>query len=330
LGLDGRRRAAAIVAALGVVYVVWGSTYLGIAYAIETLPPFLMAGTRFLVAGAILYGAARLVSGSASGGSARPDRTQWGFAALTGVLMLGVGNGGVSWAQQTVPSGIAAIVIASIPLWVVLIDRLAFGARLSWMAAVGVGVGFAGVAILIDPSAPDRIDPAGGLALLAAALCWAIGTLLSRGERLTVPPLVAAGMQMLCGGVALVAAGLVAGELGEVQAPSWRSALALAYLVVFGSLLAFSAYAWLLRNAQVSLVATYAYVNPVVAVFLGAVFLGEAVTTRTLVAGGIVLGAVALIVSARPAPVAAAGRPTLRARLRTAGRSRGAAAIRGR
>jgi drug/metabolite transporter (DMT)-like permease len=328
LGLDGRRRAAAVVVALGVVYVVWGSTYLGIAYALETLPPFLMAGTRFLVAGVILYAAARLAGGARA--AVRPDRTQWGFAALTGVLMLGVGNGGVSWAQQTVPSGIAAIVIASIPLWVVLIDRVAFGARLSWAAAVGVAVGFAGVAILIDPSAPDRIDPAGGLALLAAAFGWAIGTLLSRGDRLTAPPLVAAGMQMLCGGVALVAAGLVAGELADVQAPSWRSVLAVAYLVVFGSLLAFSAYAWLLRNAQVSLVATYAYVNPVVAVFLGAVFLGEAVTTRTLVAGGIVLGAVALIVSARPAPVAAAARPSLPARLRTAGRSRAAAAIRGR
>jgi drug/metabolite transporter (DMT)-like permease len=328
LGLDGRRRAAAIVAALGVVYVVWGSTYLGIAYALETLPPFLMAGARFLVAGVILYAAARLVGGA--GATARPDRTQWGFAALTGVLMLAIGNGGVSWAQQTVPSGIAAIVIASIPLWVVLIDRIAFGARLSWVAAVGVAVGFAGVAILIDPSAPDRIDPAGGLALLAAALGWATGTLLSRGDKLTAPPLVAAGMQMLCGGVVLVVAGLVAGELGDVQAPSWRSVLAVAYLIVFGSLLAFSAYVWLLRNAQVSLVATYAYVNPVVAVFLGAVFLGEEVTTRTLVAGGIVLGAVALIVSARPAPAAAAARPSLPARLRSAGRSRAAAAIRGR
>ena len=328
MGLDGRRRAAAIVAALGVVYVVWGSTYLGIAYALETLPPFLMAGARFLVAGVILYAAARLVGGA--GATARPDRTQWGFAALTGVLMLAIGNGGVSWAQQTVPSGIAAIVIASIPLWVVLIDRIAFGARLSWVAAVGVAVGFAGVAILIDPSAPDRIDPAGGLALLAAALGWATGTLLSRGDKRTAPPLVAAGMQMLCGGVVLVVAGLVAGELGDVQAPSWRSVLAVAYLIVFGSLLAFSAYVWLLRNAQVSLVATYAYVNPVVAVFLGAVFLGEEVTTRTLVAGGIVLGAVALIVSARPAPAAAAARPSLPARLRSAGRSRAAAAIRGR
>ena len=167
----------AIVAALAVVCIVWGSTYLGIALAIETLPPLLMAGTRFLVAGAILYAASRLVGG---GSSARPDRTQWGFAALTGVLMLGVGNGGVSWAQQTVPSGIAAIVIASIPLWVVVIDRprvqraphVARGRRRGGRLRRGGRAH--------RPSAPDRIDPAGGIALLAAAFCWASGTLLSR------------------------------------------------------------------------------------------------------------------------------------------------------
>jgi drug/metabolite transporter (DMT)-like permease len=244
--------------------------------------------------------------------------------------MLGIGNGGVSWAQQTVPSGIAAIVIATIPLWVVVLDRVFFGARLSWVAALGVGVGFAGVAVLVNPTAPDRIDPAGGIALLVAAACWATGTLLSRGQRLTVPPLVGAGMQMLCGGIALVAAGLATGELDDVATPSLKSALALAYLVVFGSLLAFSAYVWLLRNARVSLVATYAYVNPVVAVILGSLFLDEAVTTRTLVAGGVIVAAVALIVSARPAPAGAPDRPTLRARARSLGRSRAAAATRGR
>ncbi|HSL64551.1 MAG TPA: EamA family transporter [Gaiellaceae bacterium] len=322
-----RRRAALVVAGLAVVYVVWGSTYLGIAVAIETLPPLLMAGTRFVVAGAILYAAARLVG---SGRDARPDGAQWGAAALTGMLMLSIGNGGVSWAEQTVPSGIAAIVIASIPLWVVVLDRVAFGGRVSWVAAAGVAVGFAAVAFLVDPTASDRIDPAGGLVLLLAAAGWATGTLLSRGQRLTVPPLVGAGMQMLCGGAALLVAGAVAGELGQVQAPSWRSALALAYLVVFGSLVAFSAYVWLLRNARVSLVATYAYVNPVVAVLLGWAFLDEAVTTRTLLAGGVILAAVALIVSARPAPAAAPARPSLRARVRTAGRSRAAAATRGR
>jgi drug/metabolite transporter (DMT)-like permease len=327
LGLSDRRRAAAVVAALAVVYVVWGSTYLGIAIAIETLPPLLMAGLRFLVAGAVLYAAARLVG---SGRGVRPDRRQWGAAALTGVLMLGVGNGGVSWAQQTVPSGIAAIVIASIPLWVVVLDRAFFGSRLSWPALLGVAVGFAGVAVLVNPAASNRIDPAGAAALLLAAACWATGTLLSRGQRLTVPPLLGAGMQMLCGGVALVAAGALAGELSRVAAPSWRSALALAYLVVFGSLLAFSAYVWLLRNARVSLVATYAYVNPVVALALGWAFLGEAVTGRTLVAGGVILGAVALIVSARPARAGAPARPRARARARSLGRSRAAAATRGR
>jgi drug/metabolite transporter (DMT)-like permease len=327
LGLDGRRRVAAVVAALAVVYVVWGSTYLGIAVAIETLPPLLMAGVRFVVAGLALYVAARAVG---TGRGVRPDRSQWGAAAVTGILMLGIGNGGVSWAEQTVPSGVAAVVIASIPLWVVVLDRVFFGSRLPWLAAAGVAVGFAGVAVLVDPSAPDRIDPAGALALLVAALCWATGTLLSRGQRLTVPPLVGAGMQMLCGGVGLLVAGVVAGELGQVHAPSWRSAVALAYLIVFGSLLAFSAYVWLLRNTRTSLVATYAYVNPLVAVLLGWAVLDEAVTARTLVAGGVILGAVALIVSAPPVPAAASARPSLPARLRSAGRSRAAAAIRGR
>jgi drug/metabolite transporter (DMT)-like permease len=327
LGVDGRRRAAAVVAALAVVYVVWGSTYLGIALAIETLPPLLMAGVRFLVAGVVLYVAARAVG---AGRQARPDRVQWGAAALTGVLMLSIGNGGVSWAEQTVPSGVAAVVIATIPLWVVVLDRIFFGSRLSWLAVVGVAVGFAGVAVLVDPSASDPIDAAGALVLLVAALCWATGTLLSRGQRLTVPPLVGAGMQMLCGGFALMVAGAVTGELADVQAPSWRSALALAYLILFGSLLAFSAYVWLLRNARTSLVATYAYVNPVVAVLLGWAVLDEAVTTRTLVAGGVILGAVALIVTARPATAGAPARPSLRARLRSAGRSRAVAATRGR
>lgn len=289
-------RTLAVVAALGVVYVVWGSTYLGIALAIETMPPLLMAAFRFLVAGAILYAVARRLDGS----SARPDRRQWIAALLTGGLLLGVGNGGVSWAQQTVPSGVAALVIATIPLWIVLLDRLFFGARLPWISVAGVAAGFAGVAILADPRSPEGIDTTGGLLLLVAAAGWATGTLLSRGQRLTVAPLVGAGMQMLCGGAALLVAGIVAGELGEVDpaAVSSRSALGLAYLIVFGSIVAFSAYVWLLRTASTALVATYAYVNPVVAVALGAAFLDEAVTARTFAAGGLVVGAVALIVTA--------------------------------
>jgi drug/metabolite transporter (DMT)-like permease len=290
-----RGRAAGVVVALLIVYVVWGSTYLGIALAIETLPPLLMAGARFLVAGALLYVVARRLTPGAAA-----DRRQWLAAGVTGLLMLGVGNGGVSWAEQRVPSGIAALVIATIPLWIVVLDRLAFGARLSGRAAVGVAIGFAGTALLIDPRGPGGIDVVGAVVLLAAAAAWATGTLLSRGQTLTVSPFVGAGMQMLCGGAALVVAGVVGGELDEVHlgAVSARSGLALAYLVVFGSLVAFSAYVWLLRNASTPLVATYAYVNPVVAVALGWAVLDETVGPRTLVAGAVIIGAVALIVSA--------------------------------
>jgi drug/metabolite transporter (DMT)-like permease len=289
-------RTLAVVAALGIVYVVWGSTYLGIALAIETMPPLLMAAVRFLLAGAILYALARRLDGS----PARPDRRQWIAALVTGGLLLGVGNGGVSWAQQTVPSGVAALVIATIPLWIVVLDRLFFGARLSWISVAGVAAGFAGVALLVDPTSPEGIDTTGGLLLLVAAAGWATGTLLSRGQRLTVAPLVGAGMQMLCGGAALLVAGIAAGELDEVDlaAVSGRSALGLAYLIVFGSIVAFSAYVWLLRTASTALVATYAYVNPIVAVGLGAAFLDEAVSGRTFAAGGLVVGAVALIVTA--------------------------------
>jgi drug/metabolite transporter (DMT)-like permease len=323
------RRALAVAAALATVYLVWGSTYLGIALAIETLPPLLMAGIRFLVAGVLLYLAAR--SFDADGGR-RPDGRQWLAAAVSGTFLLAVGNGGVSWAQQTVPSGIAALVIATIPLWIALLGLAFFRERLSLRTLVGIAVGFAGVALLVSPTAGGEVDPTGGVVLVLAAVGWSIGTLLSRGTRLTVPPLVGAGMQMLCGGAVLVVAGVAAGELGglRLHEASLRSVAALVYLVVFGSILAFSAYVWLLRHAATSLVATYAYVNPVVAVFLGWLVLGEAISQRTLLAGGIVLAAVALIVSARQAPAEMPSGSSPRAPLRTEGRSRAAAAIRGR
>jgi drug/metabolite transporter (DMT)-like permease len=286
------RRTLLVVGGLATIYVVWGSTYLGIALAIETMPPLVMAGVRFLLAGAVLY----LLAG---GLRLRPSRSDWTFALVTGGLMLGVGNGGVSWAQQTVASGIAALVIASIPLWIALLDRLLFGARLSPVTFAGIAVGFGGVAILLDPR--GAVDPTGGTVLLVAAAGWSLGTLLTRGRSLGLPPLAAAGMQMLCGGAVLIPAAAANGELGDVRvsAISATSAGALAYLVVFGSLLAFSAYVWLVRNTSVSLVSTYAYVNPVVAVLLGSAFLDEEVTARTLLAGAIVVAAVALIVSDR-------------------------------
>jgi drug/metabolite transporter (DMT)-like permease len=288
-----------------------------------------MAGTRFLLAGAILYAVARRFDGT----EARPDKRQWLAALLTGTLLLGVGNGGVSWAQQTVPSGVAALVIASIPLWIVVLDRIFFGARLTWPAVVGVAVGFAGVAVLVSPGAPGAVDLAGGLVLVLAAAGWATGTLLSRGQTLTVAPLVGAGMQMLAGGAVLLLVGTVSGELGDLHVTevSARSAGGLVYLVLFGSLLAFSAYVWLLRNARTSLVATYAYVNPVVAVALGSAVLGETIGVRVLLAGGVIVAAVALIVSAAPAPASGARpRSTARARPRTLDRWRAAWATRGR
>jgi drug/metabolite transporter (DMT)-like permease len=286
------RRTLLVVGGLATIYLVWGSTYLGIALAIETMPPLLMAGVRFLLAGAILY----LLAG---GLRARPSRSDWVFALVTGGLMLAVGNGGVSWAQQTVPSGIAALVIATIPLWIAILDRFLFGARLSPLALAGIVLGFGGVAILLDPR--GAVDPAGGAVLLVAAVGWSLGTLLTRGRAPGLPPLAAAGMQMLCGGGVLVLGAAAGGELGDVRVSEFSATSigALAYLVVFGSLLAFSAYVWLLRNANVSLISTYAYVNPVVAVLLGSAFLDEEMTARTVLAGGIVVAAVALIVTAR-------------------------------
>ena len=316
------------MAALAVVYVVWGSTYLGIAIAIETMPPLLMAGARFLLAGAVLYAVASRLPGAGT----RPTRRDWAAATASGGFLFVVGNGGVAVGEETVPSGIAALVIASIPLWIALLDRVATGRRLSLRTVVGIAVGFAGVALLVDPTAEGRIDPFGGTVLVVAAVGWAIGTLLSRGSSRASSPLVVAAMQMLGGGVLLLAAGTATGELGELDlgAVSTRSWLAVAYLVVFGSLLAFSCYVWLLRNASTSLVATYAYANPIVAVALGWAFLDEPIGARTLVAGGIVLAAVALIVSSRTEPAPAPGRSSLPARLRSAGRSHAAAATRGR
>jgi drug/metabolite transporter (DMT)-like permease len=291
----------AVAGGLAIVYVVWGSTYLGIALSIETLPPLLMASTRFLVAGALLYGLARLTSAR---GEARPGRREWTAAFLTGVPMLAGGNGGVVWAQQTVPSGIAALVIASVALWIVLLDRLFFGRRLGWPALVGLAAGFGGVALLVNPGGNGGVDRTGATILVLGALAWAIGSLLARGGGLPSNLLVAASLQMLAGGFVLALAGVVAGELGDVHPSevSLRSLGGLAYLIVFGSIVAFSAYGWLLRVARTSLVATYAYVNPVVAVWLGWAFLGEGVSGRTLLAGGVIVASVALIVSSRRSP----------------------------
>lgn len=285
-------------AALLVVYVLWGSTYLAILFAIRTLPVFLMCAMRFLLAGSLLYvWSIRRGDRDAD----RPGRRQWAAAVAVGAALLLVGNGALAWAEHRVDTGASSLVIATVPLWMALLDRAVYGQRLSRTAVGGLVVGLGGAALLAGPTGPGQIDPLGGLVLIASALAWTAGSLYSRRAPLPRRPLVGASMEMLAGGALLALVGLSLGEAGEVSDISLQSGLALAYLVVFGSLIGFSAYVWLLRAAPTSLVSTYAYVNPMVAVFLGWAIASEPVGIRTMVAGAMILAAVALIVGAGPA-----------------------------
>jgi drug/metabolite transporter (DMT)-like permease len=291
-----RRSPAAVALALATVYLVWGSTYLAIRVTDRTMPPFLMSSARFLIAGAALYA-------FAARGKARPTLQQWAAAAVVGAALLLVGNGGVAWAETRLESGLAALIVAIIPLWVALMDRAFFGRRLSTPAVVGLVVGFAGVALLVRPG--GGADVLAALALVVSTSAWAGGSLYARGAALPESPLLAASMQMLTASVFLGIAGLVSGEVQQVHADSFatKPVIAWVYLVLVGSLIAFSAYAWLLKNVRISTVATYAFVNPVVAVALGAMFLDEAIGWTMIVAGGAIVVAVVLIVTARtPAP----------------------------
>ena len=282
---------ARVWAALGVVYLVWGSTYLAIMVAIGTLPPLLMSSARFLLAGAVLF-----LFAVARG--ARPDPRGWVAAAVVGAALLLVGNGGIAWAETRVDSGVAALVVAVVPIWIALIELVAYGRRPGATVIVGLALGLGGVALLVGPS--GSVDLVGGVVILLASLSWAAGSLYAQRAPLPGDHLLSAGMQMLAGGVLLGVAGGFAGEATRVQAPSWASLAAFAYLVVIGSLVAYTAYGWLLQNASATLVGTYAYVNPAVAVALGALVLGERLTPVTLVAGGAIVGAVVLIVTGRP------------------------------
>jgi drug/metabolite transporter (DMT)-like permease len=287
--------------ALLTIYVIWGSTYLGIAIAIESIPPFLMAAFRFAVAGVLLIGWELVRNPEAR---KWPTRRQLAHSALVGILLLGLGNGFVAFGEQTVPSGIAAILIGMVPLWLALLGWLYYRDRLPRLVAVAIAVGFVGVALLLWPEGvgANSFDLLGVLILVAAPIAWAHGSLFAaRSASLPSRPLVASGFQMLFAAAFLVPEGLLTGELSRVNlaAISPGSLAALAYLIVFGSMLAFTVYGWLLRHAPLSLVGTYAYVNPVVAVGLGTIFLNESISPRTLLASAIVLGAVAIIVTAR-------------------------------
>ena len=289
-------------AALTTIYVVWGSTYLAIRVMVETIPPLLGSGARFLVAGAIF--AAVLVARRGAGALRVSGRELASCAAVGAALLLG-GNGLVAVAEQHVPSGLAALVVASVPLWVVVFRR-ASGEAIGAATALSVVAGFAGVAILLAPGERPGGAPVGGvLVVVAAAFCWASGSFASSRLPLPRDPLRSTAVQMLCGGALMLAVSLLAGEGGDVHwsQVSTASLLAFAYLVLAGSLAAFTAYVWLLRNAPVSQVATYAYVNPVIAIALGAVILGEQLTPLVLAGAGVIVASVAVTVrreGARP------------------------------
>lgn len=289
-----------LVAAFAAIYLIWGSTYLAIRFAIETLPPFLMAGTRFLVAGVLLYLWAKWRGGSG------PKLVHWKSAVIIGGLLLLGGNGGVSWAEQRVPSGLTALMIATVPLWMVLLDWLRpSGIRPSAQVFIGLAAGFVGMALLVGPGelGGSQVDSLGAVVLILAALSWSIGSIYSRGAPLPSSPLVATATEMLAGGVLLVAFGIVAGEGSRLQIAdvSLLSLVSLGYLIFFGSIIAFSAYIWLLQVTTPARASTYAFVNPVVALFLGWLLGGEAITLRTLVAAGIIILAVMLVITARQA-----------------------------
>ncbi len=283
-----------LIGALSLVYLIWGSTYLAIRLAVETLPPLSMASVRFLLAGALLLAWTRWR------GQAMPTLREWRSSAIIGVLLLLGGNGAVVTAQQWVASGLAALLVAVEPMFVVLVDWARPGGRRpTALVAMGMIVGFAGTVVLVDPASlggGDR-NALGGLLVVFGALSWAVGSVYAKSAELPRSPLVASGANMLCGGLALGILGVARGELTDFEpaAVSLSSVLAVAYLLVFGSLIAFSAYSWLVRAAPPALVATYAYVNPVVAVFLGWAFAGETFESKTLLAGLLVLIAVALI-----------------------------------
>ena len=285
-----------LAAALGIVYVVWGSTYLAIAVADRSLPPFLMLSVRFLIAGALLYWwSVRRGDVAAE----RPGRRQWRSAAIVGGALLVVDTGGVAWAELRVSSGIAALIVASVPLFMALLDRACFGVRLPLGGVVGLVVGLLGVGLLVGAS--GHVDMVGVAVLLVASFAWAAGSTYARVAPLPRRPFLSAAMQMLCAGAMLALVGIARGELGRVHpgAISPASLAAVLFLIVFGSLVAFTAYGWLLKHAPTRLLSTYAYVNPAVAVLLGWAFIGEHVGGREVAAGLVILSSIGLLVFAR-------------------------------
>jgi drug/metabolite transporter (DMT)-like permease len=286
---------AKLVAGFAAVYLIWGSTYLAIRFAVESFPPFVMAGTRHLTAGLLLFAWLRAT------GVPLPERRHWKSAAIVGGLLLLGGNGLVSWAELRVPSGLASLFIASVPIWMALLQGIQRRRRPRAALVAGLLLGLGGLVLLVLPGrfgGGEHVDPIGAAALLLAALSWVVGSLYSRKAVLPKSTLLAISMEMITGGLLLWIFGLALGEGGRLHAEqiSLRAVLSLGYLIVFGSLIGFSAYIWLLKVSTPARVTTYAYVNPVVAVLLGWAFAGEALTLRIGLATAAIVGAVALII----------------------------------
>jgi drug/metabolite transporter (DMT)-like permease len=302
-----------VIVAFALVYVFWGSTYLGIRVAVERVPPIFLAGVRFIISGSLMLAACAL-----TGRSVRVSRHQLAALATVGFLLLGVSNVGLAWSELYVPTGLAALIIAVVPIWFLLVERFLLPSpdRAARSAIGGVALGAVGVAVLFWP----KVTGAGQLGwmqlvacvtLLGSSFCWAFGSVLSRRWKVAVDPMVAAGWQMLSAGIIDFVIGLA---LGQHRRAIWNGTgiAAIAYLVVFGSLVGYSAYIWLLRHVPTSKVATYAYVNPVVAVLLGWFFLGESIDRYILAGAAIIVPAVALVTRAKDsgddvAPVGEAG-----------------------
>ena len=287
------------ILAYAAIYLIWGSTYLFIKFALESIPPFAVGALRFIIAGSVLYAWSRWRS------NVVVTRTHWWHAFLIGMLMLGVGNGAVSWAEQRVPSGITALIVAIVPLFVVLVDWLRPGGeRPAGRVLVGVAIGLLGLAMLIGPGALNGsgdISITGSLVLLLGSLTWSIATVYGRHASVPGYPPLTSSMQILSGAACLIFATVISGEAAQFHpaAITLKAWLSIFYLATFGSIIAFSAYSWLMRVSNPARIATYAYVNPVVAMFLGWLFAGETLSPRTLVAAGVVLGGVALITTGK-------------------------------
>ena len=301
---DGKRRAGPTALQLtlgfGAIYLIWGSTYLGIRYAVETIPPLLMMGIRHSVAGLLVYTWARRT------GVPAPEWRQWRFAAIAGALLFLGGHGLLAWAEQKVPSGLAALLCATLPLWTVLL-AYADGTerKLGVKAWMGILLGFVGVAVLISPDTlTQHLDLLAAAGAMASALVWVMGTAYTRRVVMPASKILSASMQMMSGGALLLMVGALSGETRHVQLANLtiRSVAALAYLIVFGSIVAFTVYTWLVSVSSPSRLSTYAYVNPAIAVFLGWAVAGEPLGMRTIAATAIIVAGVVLVTTRRKQP----------------------------